>query len=746
MTGRITKISKNMNESLFPDEDLKTCLRGISQRELVSILREREERRYWPAGDVDSAAFRARFPDRKKLLKMAGLASRRRIVFWHPWHMELTHTAYRLPRQIDWFIPPNGDHEWIDSLVRFTHMLDLAAAHRITGKTRYLQAFEHYLASFSKSRRLAGRHWEYPLNAAIRVTNLIRAYDLLSRAPDLSGPTHLAVVANLASDIRFMSASLDKARGNGAFFMTTALLTAAEYLGDILDTSGWYDRATTRLFEILDSEVQADGIEVEQVPMYHGQVMLVLLEYLAVLQANDRPVSEKLRSTVDIMLTALCRLVDPQGYIPPIGDSDRFTLSYLTNFYSAVTGDTAGCAKLPGGAADQASRKASGCHLTTLNDAGWNIVRWDYSRDRQGYLFFDCSGRPADGKNYHSHADDLQFLLHTSDGPVFTDPGRFTYCREFKAYFPFTRKRIYPEGRLRRVYSRLFPGFMRLASRDWRKHFQHTLSHNTVSVDGKIQPHYGAGPDARYPLVYQGPLSCGRLVLMRGEFYTRDMHKADQEGKRSGDYRHQRFVVGYLPDMWVIVDRLESDEARDWTSSYHLGARCRAQPADGGLRISDGNHMHMMRFIANGHAAPSVAIEDDWVSPVYNRLQRSKTVRARIPGVPAVLIATVMLTHADNRTRFLEAASVMLTSALDGTQHPVFSIGVATGNTTTRLLINPDGTSLHHDGFESDAIATVVASSGSNLLEAGFVGGTFLNGPGVDLHSGKGESGQFHML
>jgi hypothetical protein len=156
--------------------------------------------------------------------------------------------------------------------------------------------------------------------------------------------------------------------------------------------------------------------------------------------------------------------------------------------------------------------------------------------------------------------------------------------------------------------------------------------------------------------------------------------------------------------------------------------------------------MHLMRFIANGHAAPSVAVEDDWVSTVYNSLQPSKTVRARIPGVPVVLMATVLLTHADDRTLFPETAAVMATSALDGTAHPVFSIGVVTGNTKTRLLINPDGSSLHHDGFEFDAIAAVVTSSGSNLLEAGFVGGTSFNGPGVSLHSSNGESGHFRIF
>jgi hypothetical protein len=679
------------------------------------------------------------------LIKMASLAAKRRIKYWHPWHMELTHAVYGLGKQIDWFTPPNGDHEWIDSLVRFTHMLDLAAAYRLTTNTKFLRSFEDYLASFSAIRDHPGRHWKYRLNAAIRVTNLIHAYDLVVRADTLSVDTHLAVHENLLADIRFLSASLDDAVGNGAFFITTALLTAAEYLGDFFDVDAWATPASERLTEIIASELQPDGVEVEQVPMYHGQVILALLDYFVALNANDKPVSDKLKKTVTRMLDVLCGLCDPQGYIPPIGDSDRFPISYLIQFHNAVLGDSYDCDTEQSVEPELTSNAPTYCRLQTYEDAGWVVARWDYCRGRQGYLLFDCSGKPKVGQSYHSHADDLQFLLHTTGGAVFTDPGRFTYCPEFKAFFPFTRRRIFPTGRFRSLYSLVFPGFMGLSKRNWREYFQRTLSHNTVSMDGVNQPRYSNHLEAGSQVILRNSLSIGPLVLMEGHFDSRSSANSFglPESSPALGYQHQRTLIGYLPNLWLVVDQVKSDQEHSWTSSYHLDIGCKVSAEQEHLVLEAGGEVHHMHFVVSPTTEYGVAIERDWVSRIYNKKQSSKTVRATIHNSSETDLVTVIHSHVDGSSRIVEAAPVRATSDTGESTHDVYCIRITATDSVTRLIINPKGRALKFDGLEFDAIVVVESRVDGQLQESGFLGGSYLRSDDFILTGNREEAGAF---
>ena len=726
-------------------ESLLPCYRGYSPSSLVSHMLDSKTRCYWPAGNVHSKVFLARFPDQKMLIKMASLAAKRRIKYWHPWHMELTHSVYGFGKQIDWFTPPNGDHEWIDSLVRFTHMLDLAAAYRLTNKAKFLQSFEAYLASFSEVRDHPGRHWKYRLNAAIRVTNLIHAYDLVASADTLSVDTHLAVHENLLTDIRFLSASLDDAAGNGAFFITTALLTAAEYLGDFFDVDAWATPASERLSEIIESELQPDGIEVEQVPMYHGQVILALLDYFVALNANDKPVSDKLKKTVTRMLDALCGLCDPQGYIPPIGDSDRFPISYLIRFHNAVLGASYGCDTEQSVEPVLTSSAPAYCRLKTYEDTGWIVARWDYCRGRQGYLLFDCSGKPKAGQSYHSHADDLQFLLHTSGGPVFTDPGRFTYCSEFKAFFPFTRRRIFPSGRFRLLYSLVFPGFMGLSKRNWREYFQRTLSHNTVSMDGVNQPRYSSHLEAGSQVILRNSLSIGPLVLMEGHFDSRSSANSFglPESSPALGYQHQRTLIGYLPNLWIVVDQVKSEQEHSWISSYHLDTGCEVSAEHGHLVLEAGGEVHHMYFMVPPATEYDVAIKRDWVSRIYNKKQPSKTVRATIHSSSEAELVTVIHSNLDGSSHIVEAAPGRATSDTGESTHDVYCIHITAADSVTRLIVNPKGRALTFDDMEFDAVVVVESRVDGRLQESGFLGGSYFRSDEFTLTGSQQEAGEF---
>src|SRR5262249_32530804 len=170
----------------------------LAQDRVVSAARPKPpgSHRYWPDGGVDSDAFRARFPDRELLIEMARLASMGRIQFWHPWHMERTPAPERIGRKIVWSATPNGDREWPHAPAGGSHLVALAAGHVLTGSPELLAAWVSHVSQLARSRdrglhsRWAGflrpyesELWGNRLDAALRLLNLIRSYDLVRERP-----------------------------------------------------------------------------------------------------------------------------------------------------------------------------------------------------------------------------------------------------------------------------------------------------------------------------------------------------------------------------------------------------------------------------------------------------------------------------------------------------------------------------------------------------------------------------------
>ncbi|NOQ14489.1 MAG: hypothetical protein GQ583_08460 [Methyloprofundus sp.] len=713
---------------------VQPCLKKDEQfiDSLLPVLQNRTAR-YWPDTGVKSDFFYARFPDKSQLIHMAKLATQRRIIYWHPWHMEVTHKAYRLDKKIDWFTPPTGDHEWIDSLVRFTHMIDLTAAYDFTHEGKYLASFENYLNSFSIARKTPGRHWKFLINIAVRLINLIRAYDLIAHEDSLPLSVHLEVLENIALDIEFLLNSLDKVRGNGAFFATTALLIASEFLTDIFDVEKWQVLAEQKLYEILDTEIQSDNIEVEQVPMYHGEVVLTLLDYCIMLKSNNLPISTQLEKTIKGMLHALTELCDPEGKIPAIGDSDRYSITYITNLYHTIF--QAETAQVFPATVKTISDYSS---LTTYDASGWAIVRWNYNIEKQGYLLFDCSGKPKHQKSGHSHADDLQFLLHTSNGAIFTDPGRFSYCTDFQAYYPFTKKRIYPKDQFRPFYTLLFPKFMDLYGRNWKEYFKRTLSHNTISLNGENQPGYAkrTDPCSKTELLQQQ--KTGPLVFLQGHLDT----SANKEN--SPPYQHTRTILGVLPHLWIIVDKMNAEEKGNWISSYHLEAGSQASISNQSIYIEASGGAHSMHFLSSTNTSPLLSVDDDWISHIYNKKQPSKTIRTTTEKTSDAMLVTVIQSLENNKMQLNEANTVNL--SMDHLTQDIFILTLTQGDSITKLIINPDCKPLKHGELEFDSILSLESRDGENLTEAGFIGGTFLRSSDFSLTCNPQEAGVYQTF
>jgi len=697
----INKHDKSLSWSSTCKEYDKNYLSQIATRLKSSVIS------YWPESGIHSAIFDARFPDKEKIVKMADMASQGKIQFWHPWHMELTHAAEAIVPPKEWFVARNGDQEWIDSFARFTHMLDLAAAFKLTGDNKYLDIFSNYIKTFSVARATNHRHWKDQLNAALRVTNLIKALDLL-KLDEINETLLVRILREILIDCHFLYSGLGQRVGNWEVAITTALLTASIYMDGELCTENWQRDADVRLIEILATDIHQDGIQLEEVPLYHGEVILFLLDYLTILNANQITPGQELVEITNRMLSALEEIADPEGMIPPIGDSDRFPISYITNI---------GYVLLPGYIQDNGVNSGINTNqtrLTTFNNTGWAIVNWGRDEAKRRYLLFDCSGKPYKGMAWHSHADDLSFIYHTSEGPLITDPGRFTYAKKFPVYLPHSNILLGDHwweiilGYITRPHSR------ELNSRNWRGYFQSTLSHNTVSCEGKNQPGYDNFREAgRCTRQTRAELNNGLLIL-EGELDTKKYGKkalnSDSIVSQECGYVHQRGIYGHLPGILVIIDRLQSDSARDWVNSIHFSPKAQIKVIDDGLHVSLGESIFLVTCINNQTNRINNTLDNDWVSEYYNSKKESKTYRSKVAKCNNTVFVTSII---DNCQQTVDKVDIDIKTKTDGKISTV-SVNYSCRNNVSGIIILFDS---EESDSNNNAATTLLVTEDSPLSE-----------------------------
>lgn len=733
---------------------------GLNAASLECAFREAPG--YWPSGGIDSPAFRARVPGPAETVPMAERAAAGRIRFWQPWHMEKTQVEQALGARVDWKRAPSGDPEWAHALARFTHMLDLAAASRMDGRPVFLEAWGRYLESYLSARDPEDGFWQNRLDSSLRLLNLVRSYDLLKADPALTPALRAAALTAMLAEGDWLAGQLGRHVNNWEFFITCSLAAASEYLSGLFEVESWGEAARARLAEVLASEVRADGTFSEQAPMYQGEVALALLDYLLVLGTRGKTPPPGTVAAASALSASLAALADPEGMIPPLGDSDRFPAAYISGFAAAVLAPwkasgpspaaalggaaTSGVPAAPGIPAEAAATGipaaasggfatgaapfpgAPGPGLTHYPDAGLAAYRWPRSGGGIGYLLLDASGKPPARRRYHSHADDLGFILHTSSGPLLTDPGRFTYASSHPGILPILGRPapFYPRGRLRPAHDLLFPSLRELNRRDWRAWFRGSLAHNTVSCEGRDHPGYESDALDGRPSRLRNPAALGPMALLGGEM-------APDAG---GGFAHLRLVAGVLPELWVIVDKAEGREPCDWTVSHHFGHGVEATAGDGPLSlfldgggVGPGRRARMEWALAVGSKA-ALEVEDDWVSPEYNLKLPSRTARIRVVRSAGFSLATLILPEEAGIGATLEWLP----------QGVVLARSVAVDG-ELKVWVNPTGAPFSSEGVESDAALAFLRFRGGFPVEAGFLDGTRLRAMG---HEFAGEGRRFH--
>ncbi len=391
----------------------------------------------WAGAAEAAAAVRRQCPQAAAdALARAGEICEHTFLFRDHWEMEPTREPVHFDGPVVWDAVPAGDPEWIYALNRHTIFVNLGKAWQYTGQARYLNAFvsllEDWLNRVPRTPASENTTWR-ALEAGLRPENWLRALGLfgqgvpepLCRRIDESLARHGAYLAEAHGPFQRLS--------NWGAIQSHGLFLIGLWLG----RADWQELALGRLAENLRHAVLPDGVQWEQSPMYHCEVLHAVLDTLLLAQRNGVPVPPALPEKALAMCRALAVWAAPDRTILPQGDSDVIDAGDLLAAGALLFRDPLLAAAARGPVCEETLwdfGPDAAARLDALPAAwpetasqalavsGNYILRTGWGKE-DAYVHFHA-GSLGGG---HGHADLLHIDVYHGGEAVLTDAGRLTY-------------------------------------------------------------------------------------------------------------------------------------------------------------------------------------------------------------------------------------------------------------------------------------------------------------------------------
>ena len=493
-----------------------------------------------------------------------------------------------------------GDHKWIWEINRHQHLVVLAQAFAVTGRTAYfdevVRQLEHWWTENPFQR---GINWTSALEVAFRALSWIWIWHLLGAT--MSSEFRRRFLAELYRHGLHLQYNLST-----YFSPNTHLLGEAVALHAIGRLFPEFPRSEYRrelgrkiVRDQMTAQVRRDGSHFEQSTYYHVYALDLFL-FHAVLEDITDEYSDGLSRMTDF----LASVVQANGDLPLLGDDDGGRVFHPYGERAQVARATLATASLMlnKSAFPFSERDVEKVALWWLGPEKCGIVRLP-NIHRQSRVFADSglvvmqrgeisalfdAGPFGPWSAGHSHADTLSLVVSSGGEEVLIDPGTYTYMDP-----------------------------------DWRDAFRGTAAHNTVRIDGRNQ----AVPGGPFRWMNKPEV---RLV----HFSSTPEQDCAVAICQYGDFTHKRTVQFLDGNTFNILDELEGPPGEHLIEQFwHVGADVQqvapevwriGQVAD--LVVEDGEH------------------EQAWRSCVFGSKQASSVVvvRKRI-ALPATLCAQLRL-------------------------------------------------------------------------------------------------------
>ena len=493
-----------------------------------------------------------------------------------------------------------GDHKWIWEINRHQHLVVLAQAFAVTGRTAYfdevVRQLEHWWTENPFQR---GINWTSALEVAFRALSWIWIWHLLGAT--MSSEFRRRFLAELYRHGLHLQYNLST-----YFSPNTHLLGEAVALHAIGRLFPEFPRSEYRrelgrkiVRDQMTAQVRRDGSHFEQSTYYHVYALDLFL-FHAVLE----DITDEYRDGLSRMTDFLASVVQANGDLPLLGDDDGGRVFHPYGERAQVARATLATASLMLNKSvfPFSERDVEKVALWWLGPEKCGVVRLP-NIHRQSRVFADSglvvmqrgeisalfdAGPFGPWSAGHSHADTLSLVVSSGGEEVLIDPGTYTYMDP-----------------------------------DWRDAFRGTAAHNTVRIDGRNQ----AVPGGPFRWMNKPEV---RLV----HFSSTPEQDCAVAICQYSDFTHKRTVQFLDGNTFNILDELEGPPGEHLIEQFwHVGADVQqvapevwriGQVAD--LVVEDSQH------------------EQAWRSCVFGSKQASSVVvvRKRI-ALPATLCAQLRL-------------------------------------------------------------------------------------------------------
>ena len=466
-----------------------------------------------------------------------------------------------------------SDARVVWELNRCAHFITLGRAYAITNDDKLSDAFFRQLDSWRGQNPVArGVNWNCAMEVALRAMNLLGAFALFLRAPQMDEVALKEFLKTLDQHGAYIRRNLEFshiATSNHYLADVVGLLWIGLLLPELAAASEWREFGFREMLNEMDKQLLPDGADYEASTGYHRLKVELFLYSFLLCDANGLNIDEKHWSNLGAMIEYLRAYLRPDGRAPLIGDSDSGQVFPIVrragndHAYILALGATVFQERRFKGTHASGVPQDSGAGQTTKHAGGVRTeLLWilgaqgisDYDalppgqapsscafadagvyllRNDDLYLHFNAGGIGVNGRGSHGHNDALSIELSAGGTAFIVDPGSYVYT----------------------------------ANLHERNLFRSTAWHSTVQVDGAEQNTI----DERVPFVIGNEAQ--PKVLAWETSAGADLVVAEQNGYRrlSHPITHRRTIkFDKQKRFWLIQDELTGEGTHEFGFRFHL--------------------------------------------------------------------------------------------------------------------------------------------------------------------------------
>ncbi len=343
-----------------------------------------------------------------------------------------------------------SDARVVWELNRLSHFITLGRAYSINNDSKLSEQFFDQLTSWRRQNPIArGVNWNCAMEVALRAMNLLTAFELFLRAPQMAELTLKELLKMLDQHGAHIQRNLEFshiATSNHYLADVAGLLWIGVLLPELNAAEEWREFGLRELLSEMDKQTLPDGADYEASTGYHRLKAELFLYSFVLCHLNGVEIAENYWSKLRAMLAYIAAYLRPDGRAPLIGDSDSGQVMPIVQ----RPADDHGYVLALGAAIFQEPRfelpstQAPEELLWILGEQGWR----DYEslpdgqmprsqafadagiyslRNDDLYLLFNASDCGVKGRGSHGHNDALSIEVSACGVPFIVDPGTYLY-------------------------------------------------------------------------------------------------------------------------------------------------------------------------------------------------------------------------------------------------------------------------------------------------------------------------------